>query len=93
MHESHPKGGDQARGGEEIERAMAEFMRATDTFLASWTDAIRRFADEPVALRQFRQARAVASPRRSDEGTSSAAGGRPAFADFPHPLWDRELDG
>jgi hypothetical protein len=93
MHESHPRAGDGGRDDEEIERAIAEFMRATDSFIASWSDSIRRFADEPSALRQLREAREAASPRRTDGRTSPAFENLPTVAAFSHPLWDRELDG
>jgi hypothetical protein len=91
MNEPHP--GDEVRGAEELECALAEFMQATDSFIASCKDAIRRFADEPAALKQFRKARQAASLGPDDACSSPAFGIQPAVADFPHPLWDRELDG
>jgi hypothetical protein len=93
MHESHPHAGDGDPSIQEIELAMTEFMQATDTFIASWTNAIRRFANEPAALRQFLETHEAASPRRKDDWTTLAFGTQPAATAFSHPLWDRELDG
>ena len=93
MPESNPQPGDVDQGTQEIERGIAEFMQAMDAFISSWTDAVRRFADEPVALKRFRENREAPSPRRDGDRTTTVFEIRPVATAFPHPLWDRELDG
>ena len=75
-------------GDDDIDRALAALMEATDAFAASWAEAVRRFGAEPAAFTEFR---AGYRPGRPQPGP-----GRPAFAlatgTARHPLWDRELD-
>ena len=96
MYESSPQAGagDEGHSAEQqLEREMAEFLRATETFIASWSEAIRCFADGPAVSRQFRVAPDTTSRRRRREGESRTIGIASAIADLAHPLWDRELDG
>ena len=73
-------------GERDLDLAVGEFMQATEAFIASWTDAVRRFAAEPVVLRQLRE---NSTTPRGDEYRAPVEAGPAA----PHPLWDRDLDG
>lgn len=78
MHETHSE--------EDLDRAMEEFLRATEGFITSWTEAVRRFGGGPPAMGMIRDHCEI--PRRTSPS---------AFAMLPpegvHQLWDREIDG
>ena len=45
---------DAATTDEQAKQALDDLIRATDAFVTSWTNAVRRFAAEPAALTRFR---------------------------------------
>ena len=83
---------DTATTDEQAEQALDDLIRATDAFVTSWTDAVRRFATEPPALTRFR---ATHPPGLAflDSGTRRASPATIRPWEHPHPLWDRDLDG
>lgn len=79
-------GADASAAPDDLERSLGEFLEGMDAFVASWSAALRRFAEEPAALRHFRD-RPVDELRRTG----------PRFDAPPipprDPMWDRDLDG
>ena len=84
MHEANP-----ATSDDQIDHALIDLMQATDAFVSSWANAVRRFAAEPAALTRFRELQRTSLLSLNDRDAAPTA----AMTTHPHPLWDRYLDG
>ena len=71
---------------EEVERALSEFLREMDAFVTSWATAVRRFAAEPIPIRDDRD-RPTPEVRRGHHPDAAPQ------APPRDPMWDRDLDG